>query len=541
MRKFKYTAKFSATVKCIPSKDGKAGAISLASIDNLKGIIPQRVIDNYALLPVAFNSCVVNMGNKNGDMIDTATALRIYKNFTDSQLNTEHDRTQIIGHIVDAQLSSFDENYQVGEGSEIITEASVADSNSPFNICLAAVIYRVLGGDLEDAIETSADPASPNYLGISASWEIGFNEFSIAVGGKNLSDCEIITDADQINGYMRHVMAYGGSGKTPEGKYVFRLITGEVYPLGIGLTFSPAAAVAGIVTADKIDDDEPEGDGAPASVLNDLVSLLEKVAQGGGAKIAEALKTYDKALEDAKGVTEALNISKASETDVTTVETSILNNMPKAKFKTLAEALASNDEALAAILPELRDLIQESILQINTDWETKLNEAKSTSDTLAETKTTLENQKTDLQGQFDAIKLELDGIKATQAAAEAQSTFDQRMSDLDDKFELTDKQREIIAGEIKGLDDESYSNYIDKKVNFLVEKSVEVPAVVTSEPAAVVVEPVVPAEAIASVIQAIEPEPVVVPNSTEPSQDDWMQNLKKSFSETKISLVNRRK
>jgi len=56
--------------------------LSLASLAEIRHFLPN--IDtsaNLDLLPVAFDACVINRVNKNKDVIDTQTALAVYKNF----------------------------------------------------------------------------------------------------------------------------------------------------------------------------------------------------------------------------------------------------------------------------------------------------------------------------------------------------------------------------------------------------------------------------------------------------------------------------
>lgn len=186
MRKFKYRASFSSYIRGINVIKGKKEA--KAALDNLKSIIPADVMDNEALLPICFNACVINRANKNGDIMGTDTGLSIYQKFNHSQVNAEHNRDNIIGHVVGTALSSFDENYAIGAGSEILDPMTLAGGKDPFNIALSAVIYKVLGTNLEDMITNASDPSSPNYLGVSASWEVGFDDFVLAVGSQNLAD-----------------------------------------------------------------------------------------------------------------------------------------------------------------------------------------------------------------------------------------------------------------------------------------------------------------------------------------------------------------
>ena len=85
---------------------------------------------------------------------------------------------------------------------------------------------------------------------VSASWEIGFSEYQIAVGSKNLKEAEIISDPKKITEMKGMLRAFGGKGVMDDGTPIYRLIVGDVYPLGIGFTMKPAANVKGIISKD---------------------------------------------------------------------------------------------------------------------------------------------------------------------------------------------------------------------------------------------------------------------------------------------------
>ena len=86
---------------------------------------------------------------------------------------------------------------------------------------------------------------------ISASWEIGFNDYYIALGSKDLKEAELITDRAQIKEFKQYLQAYDGEGKMEDGTLVNRLVIGEIYPLGIGFTATPAAEVKGVVVKNQ--------------------------------------------------------------------------------------------------------------------------------------------------------------------------------------------------------------------------------------------------------------------------------------------------
>ena len=86
MKEFKYKTIFSSTLKPLVSEE-KDKYLALASLQEIKDFIPEvDTLENVALLPVAFNAAVANRVNKNGDVIDTSTAMEVYKNFINKHL-----------------------------------------------------------------------------------------------------------------------------------------------------------------------------------------------------------------------------------------------------------------------------------------------------------------------------------------------------------------------------------------------------------------------------------------------------------------------
>ena len=254
MKDFKYKTIFSSHIKCLVSEE-RDKFLSKASINSLKSIIPESVKTQQDLLCIAANAFVANLGNLNGDMVSTTSTLDFYNNFINKGINLEHNRKNYCGHIIATSLSEFDGNYNIGAGSKIIEASVVKGKLSPFNVSIAGVIYKVYSEDLTNLIEASNDPNSEEYLKYSISWELGYNSYSLAVGSKYLEDCEVITDEKEIDKLSKYLLGNGGGGKLPDGKLVYRLVDGEVLPLGVAITSSPAAAVSGIVV-DTIDDEK---------------------------------------------------------------------------------------------------------------------------------------------------------------------------------------------------------------------------------------------------------------------------------------------
>ena len=245
-QKFKYTTNFSNIILASGDVDSPDLNISKASLDSLRGIIPADVDleKNMDLLAVAYNAAVVNSFNKNGDGIDSKAAVRILDQFKHKPTNIEHQKQKIVGHIVSASFSSFMDN-------ELLPPEEVEDLNEPFNIALASLVYRTVNPQFANLIEQSVDPESEFYHQVSASWEIGFNDFVLAVGSNDLRDAEIIDDENMIEELKGNLKALGGEGKMKDGSPIHRLIVGEIFPLGIGFTSNPAANVKGLTVSLK--------------------------------------------------------------------------------------------------------------------------------------------------------------------------------------------------------------------------------------------------------------------------------------------------
>ena len=244
MKEFKYKTSFSSIVKPLVSEE-KDKYLAMASLVDIGDFIPEiDTASNVDLLPVAFNAFVANRVNKNGDVIDTGTALEIYKNFINKPINIEHNRSRVIGTILTAGFSEFGTD-------KPLTEDQVKDIKRPFNVTLGGVIWKVVNTDLAELIENSSDPEDENYNKISASWELGFSEYKLAVligNNKNLEDAQIIEDSAVIEELSENLQGLGGSGDLEDGRKVYRQVFNEVIPLGIGLTETPAAEVEGVCT-----------------------------------------------------------------------------------------------------------------------------------------------------------------------------------------------------------------------------------------------------------------------------------------------------
>lgn len=411
MKEFKYTTSFSSTLKPLVSEE-KDQYLAMASLMEIADFIPDVDTNkDVDLLPIAFNACVANRVNKNGDVIDNATAIKIYKNFINKPINIEHNRDRIVGTILTAGFSEFGTD-------KAITEAQAAEMKGPFNITLGGVIWKVASSELADLIEDSADPTSENYLKISASWELGFTEYHLVIlpeDEKNIEDGQFVTEGERIDELSSHLKALGGDGKLDNGKNVYRQVVAEVVPLGIGLTETPAAEVKGVATEEDKKEESPDNQQQNES------SQLET------NKVSET--TMKKTIENIKDI----NDSSLNEMSASTITDFIKSELEKAADQYQQE-MTEKEEALKAA---------------------------------TEKSETLQAEHDQLTDELGKVKDALGELEKANAEREAEEQFNQRMSSLDEEYELTDEDREVIATDIKDMNDETFTNY-QKKLSVLL-------------------------------------------------------------------------
>jgi hypothetical protein len=69
------------------------------------------------------------------------------------------------------------------------------------------------------------------------------------------------------------------------------------------------------------------------------------------------------------------------------------------------------------------------------------------------------------------VKDALGELEKANTEREAEEKFNQRMSSLDEEYALTDQDREVIASDIKDMDDETFTTYQNKLSVLLSSKS----------------------------------------------------------------------
>jgi len=410
---YNYTTTFSSVLKPLVSEE-KDKYLALASLMQVGNFIPNvNTEKNVDLLPIAFNAAVVNRVNKNGDVIDTETAIASYKDFINKPINIEHNREKIVGVILTAGFSEF--------GSDIsLSEEQVKDLKGPFNITLGGVIWKIANPHLADKIEESSDATSDKYQSVSASWELGFNDYNVVMidgESKNIEDGALISDASQIESIKNNLRAFGGSGKVDKTKSVYRKVIGNVVPLGIGLTETPAADVKGIATLKSE---------ASAEIIEESISKIDNL----------------------------------------NVNTDIDNKVMK-----ITSIKDITDESLKqATASQISDLIEQELKVASEKFAAEKASVEQSLKAATEKYDALAAGQEVLQKEIAALKASLEAVEAEKQAILANEKFNERMNAFDAEYDLDADTRQVLASDIAGLDDDAFAAYKNKMAVFMKNK-----------------------------------------------------------------------
>ena len=479
MKNHKYTTTFSSVIKPVVSED-KDKYLALASMVELEKFLPDVDVEkNVDLLPVAFNAFVANRVNKNGDVVDTETAVAMHDNFINKPINIEHNRKSIVGTILTAGFSSFGTD-------ESLTKEQVKDSKEPFNVTLGGVIWKIADQSLADKIESSSDPTSEDYMGISASWELGFSDYNLVVlegDEKNIENATEISDPTEVEKHMDKLKGFGGKGKFDDNSSVYRKVINDVVPLGIGLTENPAADVQGVLT--------------------------------------ESGATEQKALAK-----EALKEETISQNTKNTVKTVKVEAMKIENLKDIT------DESLQTLTASaIHEFIQESLKKASEDYTSKQTEQEDSLNDTREKHETLSKEHDSLKTQLEDVMAQLSKLEAEKAEKEKAEAFNQRMASFDERFNLDDEDRKVLASQIKDLDEEQFVDF-DKTVSVLLSSKAHSDEPAPEPPA----EDPAPAETPAE--EAPAPAPAEEAAPAEASASEVKEVLEQAVDNAKDEVVN---
>jgi len=478
--KTKYTTIFSSHIKPLVPED-KDKYLALASMVDLEEFLPKiNTEENYDLLPIAFNAFVANRVNKNGDVVDTETAMAMYKNFINKPVNIEHNRKSVIGTILTAGFSSFGED-------KPLTEEEVKDMKSPFNVTLGGLVWKIIDKDLSDKIENSSDPTSEDYMNVSASWELGFSDYNLVVlegEEKNIENATEISDPKEVEKLQDKLKGFGGEGKLEDGTFVYRKVINKVIPLGIGLTQSPAADVKGIATAS----DEEEAESIQAHI-----QFVPKTSDPEQEKISQNTKTN-------------VNIEK--------VEAMRIENITDITDESLQTLKAS----------AIHEYIQESLKDASEKFTSEKQEKEDALSEAREQHESLVKEHDSLKAELESVQEKLNTLDAEKVDREKLEQFNQRMASFDERYDLTDEDRKVLAAQVKDLSEEQFTSF-DQNMSVLLSSKEKGKEEVKEE-----VEASTPEEVVETAVENAEVDKETVPVSAPAEDPSITEKYSKAFN-----------
>jgi hypothetical protein len=539
MKKFPYETIFaSAPVRVFsPSQDDIY--LAKASVEKLQPFIDSSIDleKNQDLLGVVFNACVINRANKNKQIISTEVALASVENFRFKPINIEHNRKSIVGIVTNYGFSEF------GTDSPLTLE-EVKAMTDPFNVCLSGFVWKVANKDFAEALADASDPSSDKYLSISTSWEMGFKEYGIAVGNKNLKEAEIIEGEEALEEYSKYLKHFGGPGVDAKKRPVYLNLMGEILPLGIGFTNNPAAEVEGVYVHNVVAKEE--------RAANEENAEASKTSESSEAAEVEQDTEKENNQNNLKIIDEnSSHAAKANVKENITQETS-----QKKQIMKITKIGDITEEALKEVAAsDVRSFLESEIARHSTEWAEQKKNKEEALAAAEKAKADIETSLNEIKANADKLEKELNDLKTAQAAREQADAFQSRMNGLDEEFDLCDEDRTVIAEQIKELDEAGFSKWQkafevfakEKSKKYIAakkaekaekekangkEKSKEVVASEVSASAAAATE-----EAAAAAVEDLQAKASEIPNAGQTSEPTLREKMKNAFSKENVKVT----
>ncbi len=486
---------FGCTIKPVVSKEIDKH-LSLASLANLKGLVPDGINEND-FLGISCNICVANRYNRNDDGIDGKTAKAIAASFVNKPINIEHDRNKIIGIITNYAFTKF--------GSDEVVEEDEVNDDEPFNIAIGGLIWKGINKNVAQYLEECSDPSSPSYTEISASWELGFYDYSLATlngSSRNLSDSEMLELSDaEVSVVEKNLISEKGSGKY-KGKRLVRKLMGKCETYGIGFVEDPAAEVKGVCTNKTTEENKSSE-----------------------ASLNQSVENTDNNEENVS--TASFNISQEDNSNVNKE-----NNIIMDKIKNVSEI---TDESLKQVKAStIRDFIAEQLEAANKSWVSEKANLETQSKTEKEQIATLNQANETLKKQLDEIQNQLKTVQEKEAVRQAQEVFSSRMNGLESKFGFSQEELTAIGSQVKEMSDESFDKYVKGLEVLLAAKNKKESTASTTQKT----QPTQDNGDLKDALRNSQPDNPPVPNSSAPAKTSFKEKYANAFSLGKGVSVN---
>lgn len=511
-------------------------------LKKLHSLMPSSVDlkNNPDLLGIVLNAAVGGMMNRNFHAISNASLVEAAKKFLWKRVDLNHDTEKCVGVICNYGFSKFG-------SSELISEEEAAISIDPVNLSLAILVWSdVVPEAFLDVLIESANPSSNLFQKVSASWEILYSEYDIAVSSSLLlKDAVVYSGEDKAKfekylplnkgkGFVQMKDASGGSYNY----YVFAVLNKNesidsniILPVGIGLVKSPAAFVEGLSIVEnenimneleekkEIAEVEIEIKTCPEGEKEDETEETPDKPEGESEDPEEEKKEGEDEMDEAKCKDKAselpINLAQKEEIISTINNNSVNSNIEQDKpmvIKSIKELTDENLKTLAAA--NVLELFEVAVKEANSEYETKLT-------ALAQAETERDGLSANLEtvkAELSALKAELSSIRAEQDKVETQARFNSRLSEIIAEFEVTPEAKAVIAKDLAGLDasDESYNSFKTKLKALLSIKKSDASVIVTES------EKENSGDAIKVALAESEKEAVIIPNSQDNKEKETL-------------------
>lgn len=160
-------------------------------------------------------------------------------------------------------------------------------------------------------------------------------------------------------------------------------------------------------------------------------------------------------------------------------------------------------------------------------------------------KKTLADQNDLVQKELEDVKSTLNSLEAEKVIREAEARFNERMSLVDEGYVLNDEDREVIASDIKDMDDEAFDAYVKKLAVLInhksvaeVEKAKATAEETDKEQDEATASSETEEEVVDTAVNEAEKEDLNVPNSTAPEKETVFERYKEAFSIEQFDITN---
>ena len=303
-----------------------------------------------------------------------------------------------------------------------------------------------------------------------------------------------MAEEQEIEKLQNHLKAFGGKESIDEDTKVYRQVVGNVVPLGIGLTENPAADVMGVITEEKEE-------------------------------------TLAKTAENTDNISQNEENNVISKESNTTMKINSVNDITNDLLKEVEASVVA-------------DFIEEELKQASEKFTEESNKLKVDLEEAREQRETLSKDHEDLKTKLEEVEKTLADLEEEKAVREAEAKFNERMSLLDEEYQLNDEDREVIASDIKDMDEEGFESYQKRISVLLKDKSkaaIEAKATEAAKAEEAKQEEVKASEeekedVVETAVDEAEKSEDEIPNSIQAEDESFMDKYKAAFSLDQFEL-----